>query len=104
MSHSEIWDKQKCRIWLTREIIQALTPRKVFWNRLREWHARQYEKEGNPIALAWADECLEVMAEVEKEMGLDKGLRSDVEFTKSVFSPLKVIEPKTPSVFGRIKK
>jgi hypothetical protein len=58
------------------------------WAKLLAWHMAQYEK-GNGEA-DWADKCLELMEETEKEMGL--------------YAPLRKPEdmPKKPSIFDKI--
>ena len=90
-STPSIWTKDICKATLKRERLDIQKSRQEFWHKLTAWHLRRYEVAGNPPVLEWADKCLEVMSEVEKEMGLDNPPLG-AEFASHAFQG-RVIEP-----------
>lgn len=104
-------------MWLVAEK-QKGTTSEEFWERLRQWHIKVYEKEGNPKVVEWADRCLEVMRETERELD-PLSARRDPIFATRVFSSSKGINapsvmadqshrknngPRQNSIFNKIKE
>ena len=100
-SSNKVWSKDECRRVLTKHRIEGEQTADEFWAKIFGWYHKQYELAGQPPILKWADNCLEIMDEVQKEMGLKELLT--LHKAKATFKSLRVIESKV-SLFAKIKE